>query len=250
MTDIVIVAAARTAVGNFNGSLASLPAQKLGQDGDRGRAGARQARAGRRLRGHPRPDPGAGGGQNPARQASVNAGIPNEVPAYARQHAVRLGPQVGGHGLPSRSAWATASIVIAGGQESMSQAPHVAHLRNGTKMGSVEFMDTMLRDGLLDSFQGYHMGQTAENVAEKWQITREEQDKFARRLAEQGRGGDQGRQVQGRDRAGHDQEPQGRHRLRHRRVPAARRHLRAAGQAAPGLQQGRLGHGRQRVRHQ
>jgi acetyl-CoA C-acetyltransferase len=120
----------------------------------------------------------AGHGQNPARQASINAGVPKEVPAYGVNilcgsglKSVALGYQAIQNG--------DSSIVVAGGQESMSQAQHVAHLRNGTKMGSLEFVDSMLRDGLMDAFQGYHMGTTAENIAQKWQITREEQDKFA-----------------------------------------------------------------------
>ncbi len=178
MTDIVIVAAARTAVGNFNGSLASLPAQKLGQtviEAVLERAKLEPGDVSEVILGQIL---AAGGGQNPARQASVHAGIPNESPAYGVNMLCGSGLKSVAMGAQSISL-GDSSIVIAGGHESMSQAPHVAHLRNGTKMGSVEFMDTMLRDGLLDSFQGYHMGQTAENVAEKWQITRDEQDKFA-----------------------------------------------------------------------
>ena len=120
----------------------------------------------------------AGQGQNPARQASIHAGVPKEVPAYGVNilcgsglKSVALGYQAILNG--------DSAVVVAGGQESMSMAPHVAHLRNGTKMGSVEFLDTMLKDGLMDAFQGYHMGTTAENVAQKWQITRDDQDKFA-----------------------------------------------------------------------
>jgi acetyl-CoA C-acetyltransferase len=120
----------------------------------------------------------AGQGQNPARQASIHAGIPQEVPAYGVNilcgsglKSVALGYQAIRNG--------DSRIVVAGGQESMSLSPHVAYMRSGTKMGSVEFLDTMLRDGLWDAFHGYHMGTTAENVAQKWQITREEQDRFA-----------------------------------------------------------------------
>jgi acetyl-CoA C-acetyltransferase len=120
----------------------------------------------------------AGQGQNPARQASIHAGVPKEVPAYGVNilcgsglKAVALGFQAIRNG--------DSRVVVAGGQESMSQAPHAAHLRNGTKMGALEFVDTMLKDGLMDAFNGYHMGNTAENVAQKWQITREEQDRFA-----------------------------------------------------------------------
>jgi acetyl-CoA C-acetyltransferase len=120
----------------------------------------------------------AGQGQNPARQASVNAGVPYEVPAWGVNQlcgsglrAVALGYQAIING--------DSQVVVAGGQESMSQAPHCAHLRNGQKMGPLEFTDTMLKDGLIDAFHGYHMGNTAENVAARWQITRETQDEFA-----------------------------------------------------------------------
>ena len=120
----------------------------------------------------------AGQGQNPARQASIAAGIPVDSPAWGINQlcgsglrAVALGAQ--------QIADGDAKIVVAGGQESMSQSPHAAHLRNGTKMGDVKFVDTMIKDGLWDAFNGYHMGTTAENVARQWQITREEQDKFA-----------------------------------------------------------------------
>jgi acetyl-CoA C-acetyltransferase len=120
----------------------------------------------------------AGQGQNPARQASLGAGIPVEAPAWGLNQlcgsglrAVALGAQ--------QIADGSARIVVAGGQESMSLAPHVAHLRNGTKMGDMQFIDSMLRDGLIDAFNGYHMGNTAENVARQWQITRDEQDAFA-----------------------------------------------------------------------
>jgi acetyl-CoA C-acetyltransferase len=178
MTDVVIVSAARTPVGSFSGGLSTLPAHELGKTAIK--AALERAKV----------EPGevsevilgqiltAGQGQNPARQASIHAGIPQEVPAYGVNilcgsglKSVALGYQAIRNG--------DSKIVVAGGQESMSLAPHVAHLRNGTKMGSLEFLDTMLKDGLWDAFQGYHMGTTAENVAQKWQITREEQDKFA-----------------------------------------------------------------------
>ena len=178
MPDVVIVSATRTPVGSFNGALSSVPAHYLGQTVIK--SALEQAKVdasevsevilGQILT--------ANQGQNPARQASIHAGVPKEVPAYG----VNI---LCGSGLKSVALGYQAilsgdsSIVVAGGQESMSMAPHVAHLRNGTKMGPVEFLDTMLRDGLLDAFQGYHMGTTAENVAQKWQITREEQDKFA-----------------------------------------------------------------------
>ena len=175
---IVIASAARTPVGSFNGALASLPAHELGKVAIKG--AMERARI----------EPGdvsevilgqiltAGAGQNPARQASILAGIPVDSPAWGMNQlcgsglrAVALGAQ--------QIQLGSSSIVVAGGQESMSQAPHCAHLREGTKMGDVKFIDTMIKDGLWDAFNGYHMGTTAENVARQWQITREEQDRFA-----------------------------------------------------------------------
>jgi len=178
MTEVVIVSAARTPVGSFNGTLSGVPAHYLGQvaiDGALKRASVAPADVGEVIMGQIL---SAGQGQNPARQASINAGLPVEVPAWGVNQlcgsglrAVALGYQAIVNG--------DSSIVVAGGQESMSQAPHVSHLRNGTKMGDVSFIDTMIKDGLWDAFNGYHMGNTAENVARKWQITRDEQDKFA-----------------------------------------------------------------------
>ena len=175
---IVIASAARTPVGAFNGALASLPAHELGKVAIK--AALERARVatgdvsevilGQIL--------AAGAGQNPARQASIGAGIPVDAPAWGMNQlcgsglrAVALGAQ--------QIALGSAHIVVAGGQESMSQAPHVAHLREGTKMGDIKFIDSMIKDGLWDAFNGYHMGNTAENVARQWQITREEQDRFA-----------------------------------------------------------------------
>src|SRR5499433_2159264 len=175
---IVIAGAARTPVGSFNGSLASLPAHELGKVAIK--AALERARV----------EPGevsevimgqiltAGEGQNPARQASIAAGIPVESPAWAVNQlcgsglrAVALGYQALLNG--------DSDVVVAGGQESMSMAPHCAHLRGGVKMGSLEMIDTMIKDGLWDAFNGYHMGNTAENVAKQWQITRTQQDEFA-----------------------------------------------------------------------
>ncbi len=175
---VVIASAARTPVGAFNGALASLPAHELGKVAIK--AALERARV----------EPGevsevilgqilaAGAGQNPARQASINAGIPVDAPAWGMNQlcgsglrAVALGAQ--------QIELGSSRIVVAGGQESMSQAPHCSHLRDGTKMGDVKFIDTMIKDGLWDAFNGYHMGNTAENVARQWQITREEQDRFA-----------------------------------------------------------------------
>ena len=178
MTDIVIASAARTPVGAFNGGLASLPAHKLGE--------VAIAEALRRAHVEPKDVSevilgqilAAGEGQNPARQAAIAAGIPFEVTAYGVNQlcgsglrTVALGYQAIRNG--------DSEIVVAGGQESMSQAPHCIHLRNGVKMGDAELVDTMIRDGLWDAFNGYHMGNTAENVAQRWQITRDQQDSFA-----------------------------------------------------------------------
>jgi len=178
MSDVVIVSAARTPVGSFNGALAALPAHELG------RVAIQAALARADVAGKDVSEVVMGQiltaaqGQNPGRQAAINAGIPFETPAWlvnqlcgSGLRAVALGYQAILNG--------DASIVVAGGQESMSQANHAAHLRSGTKMGALEFTDTMLKDGLWDAFHGYHMGVTAENVAREWQITREEQDKFA-----------------------------------------------------------------------
>ena len=175
---VVIVGAARTPVGSFGGGLSSLPAHGLGEVAIKAaleRSDVKPENVSEVIMGQIL---SAGEGQNPARQASVNAGIPVEAPAWGVN-------QLCGSGLRSVALGYQAilngdsEIVVAGGQESMSQAPHVANLRNGTKMGDVSFIDTMIRDGLWDAFNGYHMGQTAENVAEKWQITREQQDAFA-----------------------------------------------------------------------
>jgi acetyl-CoA C-acetyltransferase len=178
MTEVVIAGAARTPVGAFNGSLSSVPASYLGEVAIREalkRAGVDPAEVSEVVMGQILT---AGTGQNPARQAAVNAGIPVERTAYGINQLCGSGLRAVALGFQAIQL-GDADVVVAGGQESMSLSPHVAHLRNGTKMGSVEFLDTMLRDGLWDAFQGYHMGTTAENVAQKWQITREEQDAFA-----------------------------------------------------------------------
>ncbi|MEZ5850197.1 MAG: acetyl-CoA C-acetyltransferase [Hyphomicrobiaceae bacterium] len=176
-TTIVIASAARTPVGSFNGSLASLPAHELGKvaiEAALDRAGVKADDVSEVIMGQIL---AAGAGQNPARQASIGAGIPVEAPAWGMN-------QLCGSGLRAVALGAQqildgAKVVVAGGQESMSQAPHVMHLRDGTKMGDVKMVDTMLKDGLWDAFNGYHMGNTAENVAKQYQITREEQDRFA-----------------------------------------------------------------------
>ncbi|MGK2923147.1 MAG: acetyl-CoA C-acetyltransferase [Methyloceanibacter sp.] len=176
--EIVIVGAARTPVGSFNGSLSSLPAHALGEVAIRAaleRAGVDAADVDEVIMGQVLP---AGQGMNPARQAAMAAGVPKEATAWGVNQvcgsglrAVALGAQ--------QIATGAAAIIVAGGQESMSLAPHVAHLRNGQKMGALEFVDSMIKDGLWDIFNGYHMGNTAENVAKQWQLTRDEQDKFA-----------------------------------------------------------------------
>ena len=177
MSDIVIVSAARTPVGSFNGALSSLPAAALGTAAIRAaleRAGVAPAEVNEVILGHVLQ---AAAGQGPARQASVNAGIPYETPAWSLNQICGSGLRAVAVGM--QQIQDGASIVVAGGQESMSQAPHAAHLRNGQKMGDLQFVDTMIKDGLWDAFNGYHMGTTAENVATQGQITREDQDRFA-----------------------------------------------------------------------
>ncbi len=178
MSDVVIVSAVRTPVGSFNGAFAGLAAHELGKtaiEAAISRAGIEAADVDEVVLGQVLQ---AGAGQGPARQAAVNAGVPVESPAWSLN-------QLCGSGLRAVALAAQqilqgdADIVIAGGQESMSQAPHAAHLRSGHKMGDLGFVDTMIKDGLWDAFHGYHMGQTAENIAARWQITREEQDRFA-----------------------------------------------------------------------
>jgi acetyl-CoA C-acetyltransferase len=176
--DIVIASATRTPVGSFNGAFASLPAHELGKAAIEAaifQAGVEPTRVSEVIMGQILT---AGEGQNPARQASIAAGIAVEVPAWGVN-------QLCGSGLRSVALGYQAilngdsEIVVAGGQESMSMAPHCAHLRNGVKMGNFEMIDTMIKDGLWDAFNGYHMGNTAENVARQWQITRQQQDEFA-----------------------------------------------------------------------
>jgi len=177
-TDVVIVSAARTPIGAFSGALATLPAHELGKIAIAEalkRAKVEAGEVSEVVFGHVLT---AGAGQNTARQAAVAAGIPTDKTAYVIN-------QVCGSGLRTVALGFQAirngdsDIVVAGGQESMSLAPHCMHLRSGTKMGDTQMIDTMIRDGLWDASNGYHMGITAENVAEKWQITREQQDKFA-----------------------------------------------------------------------
>jgi acetyl-CoA C-acetyltransferase len=176
--DIVIVGAVRTPVGAFNGVFGSMPAHDLGKIAVKAaidRAGVEPSQVSEVILGQILQ---AGQGQGPARQASINAGVPVEVPAYSVNmlcgsglRAVALGYQGIANG--------DTEIAVVGGQESMSMAPHCAHLRGGVKMGDFQMVDTMIKDGLWDAFNGYHMGNTAENVARQWQITRQQQDEFA-----------------------------------------------------------------------
>ncbi|NNG03730.1 MAG: acetyl-CoA C-acetyltransferase, partial [Inquilinus sp.] len=180
MTDVIIAGAARTPVGAFNGGLSAVPAHELGIVAIKAaleRAGVAAEEVDEVILGQIL---SAGEGQNPARQAAVGAGIPVEKTAYqinqlcgSGLRAVALGQQAIKLG--------DSDIVVAGGQESMSMAPHCAHMRNGQKMGDIKFIDTMINDGLMDAFNGYHMGNTAENIARKWQLTRADQDAFAAR---------------------------------------------------------------------
>jgi acetyl-CoA C-acetyltransferase len=176
--DIVIVGAARTAVGSFNGAFASMPAHELGAVAITAaleRAGVAVAEVDEVILGQVL---AAAQGQNPARQAAMKAGIPVEKTAWGLNQVCGSGLRAVAIGM-QQIANGDADIIVAGGQESMSLAPHAAHLRAGTKFGNIDFIDTMIKDGLWDAFHGYHMGVTAENVATKWQISREEQDRFA-----------------------------------------------------------------------
>ncbi|MFZ4121428.1 MAG: acetyl-CoA C-acetyltransferase [Caulobacterales bacterium] len=178
MTAIVIAAAARTPVGSFNGAFASVPAHELGRTAMAAalqRAGLEGSDVDEVVLGQVLT---ANQGMNPARQASRAAGVPDASPAWSLNQVCGSGLRAVAVGM-QQIANGDAQIVLAGGQESMSLSPHVAHLRAGQKMGGLEFADSMIKDGLTDVFFGYHMGITAENVAEKWQITREEQDAFA-----------------------------------------------------------------------
>jgi acetyl-CoA C-acetyltransferase len=178
MNEVVIAAAARTPIGAFNGTLSSVPASYLGTVAIREalkRAGVAAGEVDEAIMGQILT---AGTGQNPARQAAIAAGIPVEKTAYAVNQLCGSGLRTVALGYQAIKV-GDSEIVVAGGQESMSQAPHCAHLRNGVRMGNFEFVDTMIKDGLWDAFNGYHMGNTAENVAQKWQITRDQQDNLA-----------------------------------------------------------------------
>ena len=178
MTDVFITAANRTGVGSFSGSLSSLQAHDLGKiviEDTLKKSLVQPDEVDEVILGQVLT---AGTGQNPASQASVNAGIAKETPAWIVNQVCGSGLRTVALGFQAIKNQ-DANIIIAGGQESMSQSPHCMHLRSGTKMGDSKMIDTMIKDGLWDAFHGYHMGVTAENVAEKFQITRDEQDKFA-----------------------------------------------------------------------
>ena len=178
MTDVYITSAIRTGVGSFSGSLSSLQAHDLGKvviKDSLKKSSVESSEIDEVIFGQVL---SAGTGQNPARQASMNAGINKETPAYVVNQVCGSGLRTVALGFQSIKNQ-DANIVIAGGQESMSQSPHCMHLRSGTKMGDTKMIDTMIKDGLWDAFNGYHMGTTAENVAEQFQITREQQDEFA-----------------------------------------------------------------------
>ena len=172
LTDVVIVSAARTPIGTFNGIFANVPAHELGSIAIKSAL----------LRAKIDPEDidevilgqilTAGQGQNPARQASVMAGVPYSVPSWGLNQLGKGGSIGIGFSIPSNSA----KIVIAGGQENMSLSPHCLHLRNGYKMGNINYIDTMIHDGLIDVFNGYHMGVTAENISNNWNISKSDQD--------------------------------------------------------------------------
>jgi acetyl-CoA C-acetyltransferase len=175
---IVIASAGRTAVGSFNGSFATTPAHELGAAVIKGvleRAGVEPGEVDEVILGQVL---SAGEGQNPARQAAMKAGIPQEATAWGMNQLCGSGLRAVALGM-QQIATGDARIIVAGGMESMSMAPHCAHLRGGVKMGDFKMIDTMSKDGLTDAFYGYHMGTTAENIAKKWQLSRDDQDQFA-----------------------------------------------------------------------
>ena len=175
---VVVASAARTPVGSFNGSFANTPAHVLGTVAIKGaleRAGVDPREVDEVIMGQIL---AAGEGQNPARQAAMGAGIPQEATSWGLNQLCGSGLRAIAVGM-QQIALGDANVIVAGGQESMSMAPHCAHLRSGVKMGDMKMIDTMIKDGLTDAFYGYHMGNTAENVARQWQLTRDDQDSFA-----------------------------------------------------------------------
>ncbi|MBB3594595.1 acetyl-CoA C-acetyltransferase [Rhizobium sp. BK529] len=177
-SSIVIASAARTAVGSFNGAFGTIPAHELGAAAVKGaleRANVSPEEVDEVILGQVLQ---AGEGQNPARQAAMKAGVPNEATAWSVNQLCGSGLRAVALGM-QQIALGDAKIIVAGGQESMSMAPHAAHLRGGVKMGDMKMVDTMIKDGLTDAFYGYHMGITAENIARQWQLSRDDQDQFA-----------------------------------------------------------------------
>lgn len=177
-SSVVIASAARTAVGSFNGAFGTIPAHELGAAAVKGaleRAGVSPEDVDEVILGQVLQ---AGEGQNPARQAAMKAGVPKEATAWSVNQLCGSGLRAVALGM-QQIALGDAKIIVAGGQESMSMAPHAAHLRGGVKMGDMKMIDTMIKDGLTDAFYGYHMGITAENIARQWQLSRDDQDRFA-----------------------------------------------------------------------
>nr|AAK21955.1 beta-ketothiolase [Rhizobium etli] len=177
-SSVVIASAGRTAVGSFNGAFATVPAHELGAaviKGALARAGVDAGEVDEVILGQVL---AAGEGQNPARQAAIKAGLPKETTAWGVNQLCGSGLRAVALGM-QQIATGDAKIIVAGGQESMSMAPHAVHLRGGVKMGDTKMVDTMIKDGLTDAFHGYHMGITAENIARQWQLSRDEQDRFA-----------------------------------------------------------------------
>ena len=246
--DVVIVSAARTPVGSFNGAFATMPAHDLGAIAIKAaleRAGVEPGRVSEVIMGQILT---AAQGQNPARQASIAAGIPVESPAWGVNQLCGSGLRTVALGYQALLN-GDSEIVVAGGQESMSMAPHAQYLRGGVKMGPVEFVDTMIKDGLWDAFNGYHMGNTAENVARQYQITRAQQDEFA--VASRTRPRRRKRPASSRTKS--SRSPSSPARATHRqrgRISASRRDDRIDGKTQAGVREGRHGDRRQRLRHQ
>jgi acetyl-CoA C-acetyltransferase len=177
-SSVVIASAGRTAVGSFNGAFGTIPAHELGAAAVKGaleRSGVSPEEVDEVILGQVLQ---AGEGQNPARQAAMKAGVPKEATAWSVNQLCGSGLRAVALGM-QQIALGDAKIIVAGGQESMSMAPHAAHLRGGVKMGDMKMIDTMIKDGLTDAFYGYHMGITAENIARQWQLSRDDQDQFA-----------------------------------------------------------------------
>eukprot|EP00913_Durusdinium_trenchii_P019307 g18148.t1 len=177
-SNIVVASAGRTAVGSFNGAFANIPAHELGAAAIKGalaRAGVAANEVDEVILGQVLP---AGEGQNPARQAAMKAGVPQEATSWGANQLCGSGLRAVALGM-QQIALGDAKIIVAGGQESMSMAPHCAHLRSGVKMGDFKMVDTMIKDGLTDAFYGYHMGMTAENIARQWQLSRDDQDRYS-----------------------------------------------------------------------